>query len=106
MPISPATLLFSDLPESEAAEWTSKLHGFPGDGWNGTVTYCGWRDVPSVYVLCTQDATIPPPLQEQLAASAGSKVEKLDAGHMPQVSQPDALTKLVKDAVQSFETSA
>jgi hypothetical protein len=70
------------LPASEALEWSAKLHAQPAENWNGTVQYAGWRDVPSVYIVCKKDAAIPEPLQLQLASMAGSQVEVLDVGHM------------------------
>ncbi|MCJ1395230.1 hypothetical protein MMC18_008113 [Xylographa bjoerkii] len=78
----PEKLLFSDLDQRAATEWTAKLQTQPAEGWFGTVTYCGWKDVPSVYLVCEGDALIPPPMQVQLAESAGSRIEKCSAGHM------------------------
>ncbi|RAL15206.1 alpha/beta hydrolase [Aspergillus homomorphus CBS 101889] len=87
-PINPEFLLFDDVPEAEKAQWRAKLQSQPTDGWDGAVSYAGWKEVPSVYLVCEGDRALPVPLQEQLAALAGSRVERCSAGHMPHVSQP------------------
>jgi hypothetical protein len=58
-----------------------------------TVTRTGWREVPSTYVVCTEDQSLPPKLQERFALHAGT-VERLAACHSPFLSIPAALTRL------------
>ena len=102
VPLSPATLFFNDLPESEASEWVGKLLSQPAEGWTCTTTYCGWREVPSVYIVCEKDAVLPQALQEQFAAIANSRLERINAGHMPHISQPEQLSRLIIEAAQSL----
>jgi hypothetical protein len=58
-----------------------------------TVTRTGWREVPSTYVVCTEDQSLPPKLQERFALHAGT-VERLAACHSPFLSIPAALARL------------
>lgn len=53
-----------------------------------------WQQVPSTYLICTQDRGTPPQLQREFARRAGSVVE-LDAGHHPFLSQPAAVRDLL-----------
>ncbi|MGW2049861.1 alpha/beta hydrolase [Streptomyces sp. NPDC001858] len=53
-----------------------------------------WQQVPSTYLVCTQDRGTPPRLQREFARRAGSVVE-LDAGHHPFLSQPAAVRDLL-----------
>ncbi|MFI1030393.1 alpha/beta hydrolase [Streptomyces sp. NPDC020951] len=53
-----------------------------------------WQQVPSTYLVCTQDRGTPPRLQHEFARPAGSVVE-LDAGHHPFLSQPAAVRDLL-----------
>ncbi|KAH8695237.1 Alpha/beta hydrolase fold-1 [Talaromyces proteolyticus] len=98
----PEKLLFGDLPAAEKSAWLAKLQPQPAQGWDGRVEYTGWKDVPSVYLVCEGDELLPMPLQEQLAGLAGSKVERCSAGHVPQVSQPERVVEVVKGAVEEF----
>ena len=49
-----------------------------------------WQQLPSTYLICTQDRGTPPRLQREFARRAGDVVE-LDAGHHPFLSQPAAV---------------
>jgi len=98
---TPEKLLFNDMSEEDAATWAKVLKPQPATGWDGTVSYAGWKDVPSVYLVCENDQCIPPSLQEQLAGMAGSKVEKCNAGHMVMLSMPEKVVAVIKDAATS-----
>ncbi|MFE1764011.1 alpha/beta fold hydrolase [Streptomyces angustmyceticus] len=53
-----------------------------------------WQQVPSTYLVCTQDRGTPPRLQRDFARRAGNVVE-LDAGHHPFLSRPAAVRDLL-----------
>ncbi|KAJ5935040.1 hypothetical protein N7466_004587 [Penicillium verhagenii] len=95
----PEILLLGDLPEEEKAGWLDAIKPQPAQGWDDTVSYAGWKDVPSVYLICDEDNALPVPLQEQLAALAGSKIERCSAGHLPMLSQPEAVAGVVQSAL-------
>ncbi|KAL8832862.1 MAG: hypothetical protein Q9170_004728 [Blastenia crenularia] len=99
---NPKNILFNDLDDAVADEWVAKLKPQPASGWNGTITYCGWKDIPSVYLVCEKDNAIPEQIQIQLAQSAGSRIERCEAGHMPQVSMPEKLAEVIGKVVASF----
>ena len=99
---TPEKLLFDDLDDDAAKEkWMKTLRPQPAEGWDGTVTYCGWREVPSVYIVCEKDQLIPPPMQEQIAGLAGSEVEKCSAGHMAMLSAPDKVSEVIEAAAKT-----
>ncbi|WP_393071699.1 alpha/beta fold hydrolase [Streptomyces sp. LN704] len=53
-----------------------------------------WQQVPSTYVVCTQDRGTPARLQREFARRADNVVE-LDAGHHPFLSQPAGVRDLL-----------
>ena len=57
-------------------------------------TTAAWKELPSTYVVCTQDAAVPPAAQEAMAARAQT-VEHLDASHSPFLSRPDETAEIV-----------
>lgn len=69
----------------------------PSRGWDGTVEYCGWREVPSVYVICEEDRMVPPSFQQQLSSLAGcEEIFRLKgAGHMAQLSRTSEVAEIV-----------
>ncbi|KAJ6090288.1 hypothetical protein N7486_009103 [Penicillium sp. IBT 16267x] len=95
----PEILLLGDVPVNEQAGWLAAFEPQPAEGWDDTVSYTGWKDVPSVYLICEGDNALPVSLQEQLAALAGSEIERCSAGHLPMLSQPDVVAKVVKRAL-------
>lgn len=55
-----------------------------------TLTGAAWREMPSTYVLCTDDRTVPVPVQRANAARTTTTVE-LPTSHSPFFSAPAAL---------------
>lgn len=96
--VTPETTFFNDLDEGAAQKWVKELKSQPSTGWDNTVTYCGWREVPSVYLMCESDACIPLPMQMHMAVTAGSKTETCAAGHMPIVSMPERVVNVIRVA--------
>lgn len=94
----PEKLLFNDLSETDAERWKGALRSQPASGWDGTIAYTGWKDVPSVYLVCENDQCIPQPLQEQLAEAAGSKIERCAAGNMAMLSMPHRVAAVIEAA--------
>jgi pimeloyl-ACP methyl ester carboxylesterase len=58
------------------------------------VRAAAWQQVPSTYLVCTEDRGTPAERQREFAGRAGTVVE-LDAGHHPFLSQPAAVRDLV-----------
>jgi pimeloyl-ACP methyl ester carboxylesterase len=56
-----------------------------------------WREVPSTFVVCTEDRAIPTAKQRVHAAKATRTIE-LSCGHHPFLSQPETLTQVIADA--------
>jgi len=96
--LSPSTTLFSDLSEQETQKWIKELQCQPSEGWDGTTKYCGWRDVPSVYLLCEGDKILPEAMQTDVAEMAGSEVVRCGAGHMVMLSMPEKVVEVIERA--------
>ena len=60
------------------------------------VAAAAWQQVPSTYLVCTQDRGTPADRQRQFARRAENAIE-LDAGHHPFLSRPDAVSSLILD---------
>ena len=94
-------MFFNDFDDDSAQYWLEKLQTHPSDAWDDTVTFCGWQEVPSVYIICEKDACLPESFQMQLARTGGSKVERVAGGHLAMLSIPNVVAEIVaKHAVQ------
>lgn len=60
-----------------------------------------WKSVPSWYVVATDDKAIPPATQRFMAERASATVTEVEASHVPMISRPKSVTKVVLDAVAS-----
>lgn len=96
---SPETLLFNGIPPAIAAPHMANLSCQPASGWDDVVTYAAWKKIPSTYLVCEADAVLPPAMQREMAARAGSKVvESCKAGHMAIVGMPERVAACVRRA--------
>lgn len=94
--VTTENLLLHDVPDKDKG--LSALQPQPARGWDDTITYCGWRHVPSIFVVAKQDKLIPEALQLQLAQSAGSEVKVVDAGHQLMLVRPREVADIIKSA--------
>jgi len=68
------------------------------DALNGEVTKPAWKVKPSWYLVATDDKMIPPPAQRQMANRAGATTVEVPGSHAVYVSDPAAVTNLIKQA--------
>ena len=100
--VNPEQLLFNDLDEEERAKWVKALKPQPAEGWNGTIRYCGWKDVPSVYLVCEKDQVLPLEIQLQMAGLAGSEVVRCSSGHCVMLSMPEKVVEVILSAAEGI----
>ncbi|MCJ1435568.1 hypothetical protein MMC27_004942 [Xylographa pallens] len=94
----PISNLFNDLPPADAESWSNKLSFQPAHGWHGVISYTGWKEVPSIYLICENDIVVPAEVQKYFAANAGSEIVTCTAGHMPMLSQPEKVVEVIRRA--------
>lgn len=98
--VNPRQLLFNDLSPTETEKWFPLLKSQPLFGWNGTTTYTGWIEIPSVYLICENDQVLPEEYQIQAAMMTESKVERCKGGHMVMLSMPERVVGVVVSAAE------
>ena len=95
---TPEKLLFNDLSPEEVSKWAKKLSYQPSSGWDDVVDYAGWKNVPSVYLVCEGDAVLNTEVQLQFAQRAASEVERCSAGHCCMIGQPERCLEVIRKA--------
>jgi pimeloyl-ACP methyl ester carboxylesterase len=65
-----------------------------------------WKTLPCWYLLGTEDKAIPPALQRFMAERANATIVEVPASHVSFVSQPDAATQLILQAVEATMPTA
>ena len=64
-----------------------------------------WKRLPCWYLLGTQDKAIPPALQRFMAERANATIVEVAASHVSFLSQPEAATQLILQAVEATSRS-
>lgn len=101
-PAKTAELYYHDCDPAEAEAATRRLlPQAPGlfDQPPPSRERVGWRQVPSTYVVCTEDRSVPVSVQRQWARQASCQIE-LPASHSPALSMPDRVAGIIIDAVR------
>jgi pimeloyl-ACP methyl ester carboxylesterase len=57
-----------------------------------------WKALPSWYMVATQDEAIPPAAERQFAERMRATTVEVPSSHVPMVSRPDEVTRLILDA--------
>jgi pimeloyl-ACP methyl ester carboxylesterase len=60
-----------------------------------------WKTIPSWYFVGTADNVIPPAQQRFMAKRANAKTVAVRASHLPMVSRPGAVTRLIRRAAKA-----
>ncbi|KAF4951700.1 hypothetical protein FSARC_12851 [Fusarium sarcochroum] len=100
-----APTTFSDLPAEEGLRLAKEMSDHSTTSFREPLTYAGYSDVEVHYIVCEQDQIIPPQFQRGMIEAVetltgkGVKVHNLESGHMPPISQPDNLSKIVKNII-------
>jgi len=59
-----------------------------------------WSEIPSWFIVASQDRIIPPEAERAMAERAGSTVVEIDSSHVVMMSHPSAVTKLIREAAK------
>jgi pimeloyl-ACP methyl ester carboxylesterase len=88
-----------DLPPEEARVLYAVQQPFRKSLTTEKTTKAAWRTKPSFYAVSTQDRTINPDLERFMAKRMGAKTIEIEASHLALISHPDAITKLILEAL-------
>jgi pimeloyl-ACP methyl ester carboxylesterase len=96
----------ADVGDEEAAFMADSQVPWGVRALGGTISEPAWRSKPSWYLIATEDRMIPPPAQRSMAGRAGSTTVEVRASHAVYVSQPSAVTDLIKQAALGVSSTA
>jgi pimeloyl-ACP methyl ester carboxylesterase len=85
------------LLETEVSAWalTTRVDWYPEGLYEEPCPLLEWPDIPSAYVLCSQDRTIRPEWSRRAARERlGVEAIELPGGHCPHISRPGELAGL------------
>lgn len=94
-----------DLPEEEQKlVWAT--HMVPvADIFLQKVGGTAWKSKPSWYIVAKNDQTVNPDLERFVAKRMGAQVTELESDHVPMLSHPDEVLKVIRAAVKTVQES-
>ena len=92
----------ADVDPETAAVMAAAQRPYAAAAFAGTPSgQLAWKTLPCWYLLGTEDKAIPPALQRFMAERANATIVEVPASHVSFVSQPDAATQLILQAVEA-----
>ena len=64
-----------------------------------------WKNIPSWYLVATEDRAIPPTTQRFMAERAGATIAEVRASHVSMISKPASTTNLILEAAESVSSA-
>ncbi len=93
------TCVAQDLPEEEAVTLSATQPPLGATTFSDKVDMAAWAERPNWYVISKLDRAVSVELQHHLAKTLNARTTELDAGHMSLLSQPEAVAKVILEAV-------
>jgi pimeloyl-ACP methyl ester carboxylesterase len=91
----------SDVDEDTAQAMAAAQRPYSAAAFAGPSGAPAWKALPCWYLLGTEDKAIPPKLQRFMAERADATIVEVSASHVSFVSQPDAATQLILQAIEA-----
>src|SRR5438876_6338141 len=91
-----------DLPLKVTDQMQATQRPFSNEAFQSLSGEPAWKTIPSWYMVATQDQAIPPATERFMAQRAHATVVEVRASHVAMMSQPEATTRLILDAVDAI----
>lgn len=100
---SPHEIFYTDLDVETVASMTPRLGYQALAPFAQPLTRAAWREIPSTYLVCTQDRAIPVAHQEAMAQRA-TRVVRMDTAHSPFLSRPAEVADLLREELAAVRS--
>ena len=87
-----------DVPEEEASVMAATQKPIAASTFGESTKSAAWKTIPSWYVVTTLDHAVNPELQRFMAKRIGAQVTEVEASHVPFLSQPEEIAKVIRAA--------
>jgi pimeloyl-ACP methyl ester carboxylesterase len=88
----------NDLSKEEASVLAATQKPLAGSIFGEPLKGAAWKNVPSWYVVSTQDNAINPDLERFMAKRMGAKTREIKASHVSFISNPAEIAKVIESA--------
>jgi pimeloyl-ACP methyl ester carboxylesterase len=92
----------ADVSDSEAAVMAATQKPISSAIFGELSGVSAWKTIPSWYIVAKQDHAINPDLERFFAKRMKATITELDSSHVPFISQPAEVVKIIEDAAASL----
>jgi pimeloyl-ACP methyl ester carboxylesterase len=96
----------ADVDPVKAKVMYAAQQALAGSAFNDVMGVPAWRSLPTWYLVATHDEAIPPEAEKQFAKRMGANVIEIPSSHLPMVSHPDAVARLIETAADTVGVNA
>jgi len=90
-----------DVSFAEARVMAATQKPIAGTAFGGSVDVPAWKTIPSWYLVAQEDQAIKPELQRFMAKRMGAHTTEIKSSHVPFISHPKEVAKLIKEAASA-----
>jgi len=89
-----------DVPAAEARVMAATQMPVNGGVFGASLPVAAWRTIPTWYIVSSEDRAINPEVERFYARRAGAKTTEIKASHVPFLSHPKEVAKVIEDAAR------
>ena len=98
-----STAFAQDLPQTTTDLMFATQRPFTQEAFGAPSGTPAWKSIPSWYLVASEDHAIPPATQRFMAERAGAQTSEVKSSHVPHISQPDAVIRIILQAAESLD---
>jgi pimeloyl-ACP methyl ester carboxylesterase len=91
----------ADVPVAESNVAAASQKPVFGGAFAETLDVAAWKTIPSWYMVGRQDEAINPDLERAMAKHIGAHTVEIDSSHVPFISHPGAVVRLIEEAARA-----
>lgn len=91
----------ADVPATEASVMAATQKPIIGNVFGASVNQAAWKTIPSWYLVTQDDRAINPELERFYARRMGATTTEIKASHVPFVSHPKEVARLIEQAASA-----
>jgi pimeloyl-ACP methyl ester carboxylesterase len=91
----------ADVPADEANVAAVSQKPIAASAFGATLQVAAWKTIPSWFMVGRQDEAIPPVVERTMAKHIGAHTVEIDSSHVPFISHPEAVVRLIEEAAHS-----
>lgn len=96
----------SDLPEGETNTMAAAQGPINGAIFGTPMGVPAWKTIPSWYLVAKSDQSIHPDLERFFAKRMNAKTSEVESSHVPFLSKPEVVAKVIEEAAKSVESGS